>query len=240
MRQSGVPDAGRIPLPGNGTDAQQKRLEKLFQEDISEALGFIDSSASTMDRLVSSILTLSRIGRRTLHFEEIETNKLVEGKLKTLYHQIEIKGIKIKLKELPNVMADESALDQIFGNILSNTINYLDPNRPGNIKISGERRREEARFSVKDNGRGIAEEDFHKVFELFRRAGKPNVPGEGMGLAYVKALVERHGGEIWFESQEGASNFLIKDIDHNYLLLLPAVICETVSNHRAVEEKSRE
>ena len=99
---------------------------------------------------------------------------------------------------------------------------------------------EEPLFSVKDNGRGRAEEDFHKVFELFRRAGKPNVPGEGMGLAYVKALVERHGGEIWFESQEGASNFLIKDIDHNYLLLLPAVICETVSNHRAVEEKSRE
>ncbi|MEK6622118.1 MAG: ATP-binding protein [Planctomycetota bacterium] len=185
-------------------DNHRLRVEALLKDDVQEALDFIDVSTSAMERLISHILTLSRIGNRTLSPVEINTNEFVKNKLKMYQYQIENKKVRVTVKELPVVVADESALDQIFGNIITNAINYLDPERPGEIEISGEPWEDAVLFRVKDNGRGIAEEDKRKVFEFFRRGKHANtVPGEGMGLPYVKALLERHRGEIWFESKEG-------------------------------------
>ena len=185
-------------------DNYRLRVEALLKDDVPEALDFIDVSTSAMERLISHILTLSRIGNRTLSPVEINTNEFVKNKLKMYQYQIENKKVRVTVKELPVVVADESALDQIFGNIITNAINYLDPERPGEIEISGEPWEDAVLFRVKDNGRGIAEEDKRKVFEFFRRGKHANtVPGEGMGLPYVKALLERHRGEIWFESKEG-------------------------------------
>jgi len=185
-------------------DNQRLRVEVLLRDDVPEALDFIDLSTTAMERLISHILTLSRIGNRTLNPVEINTHEFVKNKLKMYQYQIESNNIRVTVRELPVVVADESALDQIFGNIISNAINYLDPGRPGEIEISGERKEDAVLFRVKDNGRGIAEEDKRKVFEFFRRGRHANiVPGEGMGLPYVKALLERHRGEIWFESKEG-------------------------------------
>jgi PAS domain S-box-containing protein len=185
-------------------DNHRFRVEALLKDDVPEALDFIDVSTSAMERLISHILTLSRIGNHTLSPVEINTNEFVKNKLKMYQYQIENKKVRVTVKELPVVVADESALDQIFGNIITNAINYLDPERPGEIEISGEPWEDAVLFRVKDNGRGIAEEDKRKVFEFFRRGKHANtVPGEGMGLPYVKALLERHRGEIWFESKEG-------------------------------------
>jgi signal transduction histidine kinase len=104
---------------------------------------------------------------------------------------------------LPQVVADRLAMEQIMGNLLTNAVTYLRPGCPGEIEITGEEGTEEISFHIRDNGRGIAEEDRHKVFEPFRRAGRQDVPGEGMGLAFVQALVRRHGGHIWYTSKVG-------------------------------------
>ena len=90
-----------------------------------------------------------------------------------------------------------------MGNILDNALLYLDPERLGEIEIGGERQADQVCFYIRDNGRGIAPGDMDKVFAPFRRGGKQDMPGEGMGLAYVQALVRRHGGRIWCESQPG-------------------------------------
>ena len=90
-----------------------------------------------------------------------------------------------------------------MANILTNAVNYLEPQRPGEIEITTETTPGETIFRIRDNGRGIAAEDMHKVFELFRRAGRQDVAGEGMGLAYVRALIRRHGGYIWCDSELG-------------------------------------
>jgi len=102
--------------------------------------------------------------------------------------------------DLPQVTADRTALEQIFGNLLANALLYLVPGRPGRIEVGGTRGKSETTFWVRDNGRGIAAEDADKVFAPFRRAGKQDVPGEGMGLSYVHTMVRQHGGRIWFES----------------------------------------
>ena len=105
-------------------------------------------------------------------------------------------------------------MEQIIGNILDNAVKYLDADRPGEIEITDERGRDVTTFHIRDNGRGIEKESMDKVFAPFRRAGKQDIPGEGMGLPYVQMLVRRHGGRIWCESELGVGTkftFVIPD-----------------------------
>jgi signal transduction histidine kinase len=128
---------------------------------------------------------------------------LVQATLETLAHQIEQRQVRVTVGLLPELVADRTSLEQILGNILNNAILYLEPGRPGEIEITGERNGDETIFRIRDNGRGIAPEDMDKVFAPFRRAGRQDIPGEGMGLAYVQTLVRRHDGRIWCESEPG-------------------------------------
>jgi len=104
---------------------------------------------------------------------------------------------------LPQVVADRTSMEQITGNILSNAVKYLDSSRPGRIEVTAQANGAETTFCIRDNGRGIAAEDMGKVFAPFRRAGKQDTQGEGMGLAYVQTLLRRHGGLISCESELG-------------------------------------
>jgi signal transduction histidine kinase len=101
---------------------------------------------------------------------------------------------------LPSIVSDVSTLQQIFGNILDNAVKYFDTSRPGRIVIRGRRIGNVAIFEVEDNGRGIAPTDHERIFELFRRSGVQDRPGEGIGLAHVRTLVRRLGGDITVES----------------------------------------
>jgi len=184
-------------------EKQQQIVTTALQEDIPEALGFIDSSVTRMDRFINAVLKLSRLGRRELHPEPIDMNDLVQTILETLAHQIEAHRAKVTVGHLPEVIADRTSMEQIVGNILSNAVKYLDPDRAGEIEITAEQSHDATTFQIRDNGRGIAERDMHKVFAPFRRAGKQDTPGEGMGLAYVQTLIRRHGGRIWVESEPG-------------------------------------
>jgi signal transduction histidine kinase len=135
--------------------------------------------------------------------------------LKTLAHQIEERQVKVTVEPLAEVVADRTSMEQIMGNLLTNAVLYLDPGHLGEIEITAERGHDETTFHVRDNGRGIAEEDMAKVFAPFRRAGRQDVPGEGMGLAYVQALVRRHGGRIWCESELGVGTTLAFTISNH-------------------------
>ncbi len=193
---------------------QVSTVHDAIQKDIPEALGYIDSAVSRMDHLTSAVLKLSRLGRRELNIEAVDMNALVQNILNSLAHQIKEQQVKGTVGQLPPMMADRLAMEQIMANLLSNAVLYLSPDRPGEIEVAGERASDEVTFHVRDNGRGIADDDKHKVFEPFRRAGRANIPGEGMGLAYVQALVRRHGGRIWYTSQLGVGStfsFMIVD-----------------------------
>jgi signal transduction histidine kinase len=94
-------------------------------------------------------------------------------------------------------------VELIIGNLLDNAIHYMDPGRPGEIAITAELSDGQTIFHIRDNGRGMATEDIPRAFESFRRVGKQDVPGEGMGLAYVKTSVRMLGGRVWCESVPG-------------------------------------
>ncbi len=185
-------------------DAEQRAdVTAALETDLPEALGFIDASVNRMDHFINALLKLSRLGRRDLDFGTVNMDALVRDTLETLAHQIGQRGALVTVGPLPEVVADRTAMEQILTNILNNAVIYLDPARPGEIEISGDRHRDETIFRVRDNGRGIAPEDMDKVFAPFRRAGKQDVPGEGMGLAYVQTLVRRHDGRVWCDSELG-------------------------------------
>jgi signal transduction histidine kinase len=182
-------------------DEQRQAVITAFEEDVPEALGFIRSSVDRMNDFINAILKLSRLGRRELNLEPLDMEELVQATLETLAHQIEQRRVKVTVDSLPQVVADRTSMEQIMSNLLMNAIIYLDPERPGEIEITSERNDTETIFRIRDNGRGIAESDISKIFELFRRAGPQDIPGEGVGLAYVRALIRRYGGRIWCESE---------------------------------------
>jgi PAS domain S-box-containing protein len=184
-------------------DEEQRKFSEVLKKDIPEALRFIGSSVNRMDHLINAILKLSRAGRRKLNPERINVAELIRTVLDSLAHQLESRCAQVSAAELPGIIADRTALEQIFGNLLDNAVKYLDPARNGEIHIFSEQGGEDVVFHVRDNGRGMAKEDIPRAFEIFRRVGPQDAPGEGMGLAYVKALVRLHGGRIWCESEPG-------------------------------------
>jgi PAS domain S-box-containing protein len=182
---------------------QQALVQQALHEEIPEALNFINTAVTRMDRLTQAILRLARLGRQTLTLEPIASADVVQEILQTLAHQIAQQHIQVSVGPLPIVQADRTALGQIFGNLLANAVAYLEPGRPGQLRVSADSRPGVVAFHVQDNGRGIAADDLERIFEPFQRVGRQNVPGEGMGLTYVRRLVQRHGGEICCQSSPG-------------------------------------
>lgn len=205
-------------LPSLGENNRTKLLTA-FLKDVPEALGFIDSSASRLDELINAILKLSRLGRQELKPELIKVSAVVQSVLKNLYHVIETQGITITVGPLPEIVVDRDSLLMIFGNILDNAVKYLKPGVPGKIEITAEKAPDGTVFSIRDNGRGIPDEEIYKVFEMFRRVGKQDVPGEGVGLACVKTLVRRHGGRIWCKSEPGVGSTFSFSIPEDHTAL---------------------
>ena len=175
--------------------------DKQLSTDFSEALGFIKSSIAKMDRLISAILNLTREGRREFVPEKIDTRELIEAIVSTLAHQSAEAQAEIHVAPLPDLVSDRLALEQIFSNLIDNAIKYLKAGAPGEIRIRGRTKLGYAIFEISDNGRGIDPKDHQRIFDLFRRAGTQDKPGQGIGLAHVRALVRRLGGTMSVSSE---------------------------------------
>ncbi|KIZ40253.1 MULTISPECIES: CHASE3 domain-containing protein [Rhodopseudomonas] len=184
--------------------------DKQLSQDFTEALGFIKSSIGKMDRLISAILNLTREGRREFQPVQIDTRELIENIASTVAHQAAEAEAEIRIEPLPEIVSDRLALEQIFSNLIDNALKYLKPGVPGDISIRGHQRLGFAIFEVADNGRGIDPKDHQRIFDLFRRAGTQDKPGQGIGLAHVRALVRRLGGTMSVASELGrGSTFTI-------------------------------
>lgn len=179
--------------------------------DMAEALGFIQAAIAKMERLIAAILKLSREGRRRFAPEPLEMTGLLRGIADAQRHQAASRGATVTVADdLPVIVTDRLAVEQVFGNLIDNALKYLDPDRPGRIEVTarpapGDR----IRFAVSDNGRGIAAQDHGRIFELFRRSGVQDRPGEGIGLAHVKALTRALGGRIEVTSQIGVGTTFV-------------------------------
>jgi signal transduction histidine kinase len=174
------------------------------REDVPEAIGFIRTSTQKMDRLINAILKLSREGRRVIAPEPIDPALLTETIAGSIQHLLDDRGVTLTVvRPMPGIVTDRVAIEQILSNLIENATKYLQPGRPGDIRVSGEERRGRVILSVADNGRGIDPRDHQRIFDLFRRSGQQDQPGEGIGLAHVRALAYRLGGTIDVDSELG-------------------------------------
>jgi signal transduction histidine kinase len=183
--------------------AREARLA--IREDMPEAIGFIRTSSTRMDGLINAILKLSREGRRILKPERVNFAELLALLAANVEHQLSEAGGEINvIRPIPTVVSDRLALEQIFGNLIDNAVKYRDRKRPLRITVRAREASRQVHFEVSDNGRGIAKQDHERIFDLFRRSGVQDRQGEGIGLAHVRALVRRLGGDIAVESELGA------------------------------------
>ena len=170
------------------------------REDLPEAIGFIRASTQKMDRLINAILRLSREGRRILAPEPIDMTVLLSGIVGSSQHKLQDLGGEVRVSPLPSLVSDRVGLEQIFSNLIENALKYRAPDRAPVVEVRGWLEGERAVFEVADNGRGIDPKDHDRIFDLFRRSGAQDQPGEGIGLAHVRAMVYRLGGLISCQS----------------------------------------
>jgi len=194
-------------LADGTTPSENDILEarRAASEDLPEAIAFIRSSTKKMDGLINAILKISRDGRRELKIERVDLKALMEAGAASVNHQVGESDGEVTIGDtLPTVVSDRLSLEQVFGNLFDNAIKYQTPGRPLRISVTA-RNAGRAGFVIEfaDNGRGIAPEDHERIFELFRRSGTQDKPGEGIGLAHVRSLMRNLGGDIVVRSELG-------------------------------------
>jgi PAS domain S-box-containing protein len=170
---------------------------QLCEEIIDDALH--------MKKLLDGLLEYSRIGRQHTKAVAVDVAQVLDRVQHDL--QIEIGDSEAQIivpDTLPTVYYPEVRLTQIFSNLLSNALKFIEPDRPPEIVIGCEELSRHYRFTVQDNGIGIAPAHYSRIFEIFKRLHtREDYPGTGAGLTIVKKIVESHGGQIGVESEPG-------------------------------------
>ncbi|HLK21996.1 MAG TPA: ATP-binding protein, partial [Bryobacteraceae bacterium] len=182
----------------------ERKYASRLDGDARDYLSFCVEGAQRMEMLISDLLAYSQTTRL---FESapqrVDTNEVLGTVKKNLATRIQETGATVRAADLPVVYADAVPLVHVFQNLLSNALKYRGAQAP-EVTISAEQVPGFWRFAVRDNGIGIAKQFHEQIFGIFKRLhGRSEYPGTGIGLAICQKVVERYGGRIWVESEEG-------------------------------------
>jgi signal transduction histidine kinase len=213
-------DLGRL-LRGDGiTPELRTQVTTLTDQDIPESVHFIKTAVMRASLIIDALLRLSRAGRVEYRWQQVPIQSVVANVLDAMRSAINERKAQVTVHPLADAWGDPVAVEQIFANLIGNAVNYLDPARPGRIEIgmsdvvrsittaaataATDAEAAPARtFFVTDNGLGIPRAGLDKLFVAFQRLHAGAARGEGIGLALVRRIVDRHHGDIWVDSTEG-------------------------------------
>lgn len=190
-------------LDSNGSCEEREAATRSLLPDMKDSLRRIRSGARQMDSLLAGLLKLSRLRKAALNLKQLDMNSIVSDLVSSMRFQVEKSGAGVSVGDLPRCYGDAVQITQVFSNLLNNALKYLDPTRPGVIRIEGSRSLDRSVYSVADNGIGIAPEHQEKVFELFHRLNPSDGAGEGLGLTIVRQILWMLEGDISLESKFG-------------------------------------
>jgi light-regulated signal transduction histidine kinase (bacteriophytochrome) len=181
----------------------QRRYGQLLQGDGAEYIAFITDGVHRMQTLIQDLLAYSRVNSQGGAFSRADCNEILDKVLGSLHAAIQSQQAEVTAGPLPVVAGDATQLGQVFQNLLSNALKFHD-HRPLKIQIAAKATPLEWVFSVTDNGIGIDEKYYERIFIIFQRLHTiEEYGGTGIGLAICKKIVERHEGRIWVESRVG-------------------------------------
>jgi light-regulated signal transduction histidine kinase (bacteriophytochrome) len=185
--------------------------EKLDTESVGR-LNRLVFLSQRMERLVNDLLYFSRLGRQELAVQPTEIGEVIADVESTLDHFLEERSARIVMPlVLPTIVCDKPRVTELFRNLITNAAKYNDKAEKIieigflDSKKTADGAAMKNVFYVKDNGLGIVPEFHQEIFRIFKRLQAPQGPeeGTGVGLTFVKKIVERHGGQIWLESEPG-------------------------------------
>jgi PAS domain S-box-containing protein len=180
-----------------------RRYKGKLDQDADEFIGFAVDGANRMHELINDLLTLSRVGTRTRKFVAVSCENILDQAMENLRVTILEKHAEVTYDPLPEVMADEIQLVQLFQNLIGNAIKFNEKRIP-RIHIFVEEKPKEWIFGVRDNGIGIDPKYADRIFIIYQHLNPRYMyAGTGIGLAICKKIVQRHGGRIWVESKPG-------------------------------------
>ncbi|WP_126661329.1 PAS domain-containing sensor histidine kinase [Haloterrigena salifodinae] len=181
----------------------ESRYGDELDDDGEEFIEFAVDGAERMRQMIDGLLAYSRVDTQGEPFEPVDLDTVVDAVCEDLQMKIEETDAEIVAESLPRVRGDESQLQQVFQNLLSNALEYSG-DEPPRVEIAAERARSTWRISVTDNGIGIDPNDQERVFEVFERLhSREEYDGTGIGLALCQRIIERHEGSIWVDSEPG-------------------------------------
>jgi light-regulated signal transduction histidine kinase (bacteriophytochrome) len=172
-----------------------------FDDDGKEQLKMLNIRVTRMQNLLDGVLQYSRIGRVKEDFAPIDLNQLVREAIKSLNVPANI-NITVEGK-LPTITSEPTRIEQLFQHLLSNAVRFMDKPE-GSVNVACVEENNFWKFSVEDNGPGIPEQHFEKIFRLFQTLqAKDQFESTGVGLTLAKKIVELNGGKIWLTSTVG-------------------------------------
>lgn len=194
-----------------------RRYKGRLDQDADEFIAYAVEGANRMKSLINDLLTYSRVSTRGKEFAPVAMEEIYERAIQNLALAIEDSAATITRDTLPVVMADNLQMVQLLQNLIANAIKFRGPQSP-RIHVGVRRQAENWLFFVRDNGIGIDPQYAERIFVIFQRLhNRDEYPGTGIGLAICRKIVERHGGQIWVESQveQGATfYFTLQPAEH--------------------------
>jgi PAS domain S-box-containing protein len=183
------------------TQLLAERYGGKLDENADKFLGYAREGALRMQVLIRDLLAFSRVVQAGVTGKNVDCDVALEEALQSLTAAIEESGAVVTHTALPNVWANQTQMAQVFQNLIGNAIKFRN-GAPPKCAVSAEKSGRNWLFSVSDNGIGIAPEDAGNIFVAFQRLhARTEYPGNGIGLAICKKIIEHYGGTIWVESQ---------------------------------------
>jgi PAS domain S-box-containing protein len=183
------------------TELLAQRYQGKLDERADKYIYYAVDGAKRMQGLLAALLAYSRVGSQGKPLAPVSAEVVVKGVVQMLGGQIRRAGASVRVGPLPTVQADEGQLAQLFQNLIGNALKFRGEAQPV-VEISATPLNDRWQFAVKDNGIGIESQHMARIFGIFQRLHeRDKYEGSGVGLAIAKRILQRHGGQIWLESE---------------------------------------
>lgn len=200
----------------------ERKYTSKLDDDAQQFMGFVVDGTKRMQTLIHDLLEYSRINRFNIGYEKVDLNEIFNTVSRVLKDKIESNDALVIAENLPVVYGNRIQLTQVFQNLIDNAIKFKAKKRKPEIVITVNDIKDKWELVFTDNGIGISQEYFQRIFVIFQRLHTlEEYSGTGIGLAICKKIIERHGGEIWVESKGGKGTSFHLTLSKQLIKALP-------------------